>query len=675
MSSLANVLDGELRVGRLGGSLWTGVTLDNLELLNRDGQIVKADRVRVRYDPFTLARRRWIVEKVVIERASITVAETTDGWNVQHLTKPRPRSGARPTVIIRDLELTDSTVVIDSATAAPRTLTDVDVNSSLTVRDGVVSMTFDSVRGFDSVTGLTLREAVGSASDNFRTFEVRLAADSSEMSLAGTVRGEMAGTSRVLTADIQTHHVDLASLLGRPTLLSDISGRVNAQATIPAQGGAARVTFQFSSAGTRALGYTAERIEASGDVADGAVTFDSRVSAYGANANVRGKWRWATAGRAATFSGRGTFTSLDVRRLPAHLKLPQLESRMAGDFDTAVDGRGWRAYAKFSGGVVEGATIGAGTEAHVQSSGGVTTYGAVGAATNVDVQRFGRTVPVVAISDARFASDLSGDFFVAGRNAADTEPLLVGGAVLHDSTMAGTAVKELGALTYLEERRLVVSATGRFDNLNDTTLAVPEVPFVATGDASGWFVIADIDLPISEDNIEISARADLGPSTIRGVAVQSAMVDGRLMDGALTLNALDLRTDGASVRAAGALGLRQPIAAPGVVLAAEISDRSFLERMLQRPLLTAGTIDATITGTLETPSATGTATLHEIAYGESVSALDSHDTLLGGLAESRRREAVMEDRRRRGVRHARAARKSRSSWRPPRAASATWRST
>src|SRR5688572_24029024 len=152
VSSLANVLDGELRVGRLGGSLWTGVTLDNLELLNRDGQIVKADRVRVRYDPFTLARRRWIVEKVVIERASITVAETTDGWNVLHLTKPRPRSGARPTVIIRDLELTDSTVVIDSATAPPRTLTDVDVDSSLTVRDGVVSMTFDSVRAFDSVT-------------------------------------------------------------------------------------------------------------------------------------------------------------------------------------------------------------------------------------------------------------------------------------------------------------------------------------------------------------------------------------------------------------------------------------------------------------------------------------------------------------------------------------------
>jgi translocation and assembly module TamB len=187
--------------------------------------------------------------------------------------------------------------------------------------------------------------------------------------------------------------------------------------------------------------------------------------------------------------------------------------------------------------------------------------------------------------------------------------------------MAGTTVKELGAVTYLEERRLIVSATGRFENLNETTLAVPDIPFVATGDATGWFVIDDIDQPISESNIEVSARADLGPSTIRGVAVQSASVDGRLMDGALTLNALELRTDGATVRASGALGLHEPLAGPGVALAAEINDRTFLERLLQRPLLTSGTIDATVTGTVAAPSATGTATLHETAYGESVTAL------------------------------------------------------
>jgi hypothetical protein len=78
----------------------------------------------------------------------------------------------------------------------------------------------------------------------------------------------------VLTGDIQTHHLDLAVLLERPSLSSDITGHVNAQATIPAQGGPARLTFQFAGPGSRALGYTAERIEASGEVVDGAVTFD-----------------------------------------------------------------------------------------------------------------------------------------------------------------------------------------------------------------------------------------------------------------------------------------------------------------------------------------------------------------------------------------------------------------
>ena len=51
-----------------------------------------------------------------------------------------------------------------------------------------------------------------------------------------------------------------------------------------------------------------------------------------------------------------------------------------------------------------------------------------------------------------------------------------------------------------------------------TRPGVPQVPFAATGDATGWFVIDDIDRRF-RNNIEVSARAELGPSTIRGVAV------------------------------------------------------------------------------------------------------------------------------------------------------------
>jgi hypothetical protein len=70
-------------------------------------------------------------------------------------------------------------------------------------------------------------------------------------------------------------------------------------------------------------------------------------------------------------------------------------------------------------------------------------------------------------------------FFVAGRNAADARPCSSAAPYSTTPRCPGTAVKDLAALTYLEERRLIVSATGRFENLNDATLAVPEVPFVA----------------------------------------------------------------------------------------------------------------------------------------------------------------------------------------------------
>ena len=477
--------------------------------------------------------------------------------------RPAPDTSATagrypPTVVIRNLEMADSTVTIDAASAEPRTLTGVDITSSITVSGGVVSMTVDSLRGVDSVTGLALRDFSGTASDNFRTFDIRFAADSGKMTLGGKARGEMTGETRVLTADIDTKHLDLARLLDRPPLESDITGHVTATATLPPSRERARVTFEFSGPGSRALGYTAERIEATGEIAGGAVTFDSRVSGYGAQASVHGAWRWAERSRPASFVGKGTFASVDVRRLPPMLKLPPLESNMAGRFDTAVDGSGWRAHATFSGGVVEGAAIGEGTEASIEAYGGVTWYTAAGTANHMDLERFGRVVPVPALSTSRFSSDLSGRFFVAGQNSAAAPPLVVGTAELSDSTISGTRLQNLTALACLTERRLMVSANGRFDGLNEATLAFPDVPLVASGEMNGWFTIADIDQPITEDNLQVSARATLGPSVVRGEQIESATVDGRLLDGALDTEFLEVRTADGVVRASGALGLHEP---------------------------------------------------------------------------------------------------------------------
>ncbi len=384
------------------------------------------------------------------------------------------------------------------------------------------------------------------------------------------------------------------------------------------------MAFNFSGPGSRAFGYTAERIQATGEIAGGAVTFDSRVSGYGAQASVHGVWRWAERARPTSFVGHGTFASVDVRRLPPMLKLPPLESNVAGKFDTEVDGLGWRAHATLSPAESSKAPRSArARRPDIQVYDGVMSYTATGTADHVDLERFGRAVPVPALSEARFSSDLSGNFFVAGQNSASAPPLVVGTAELADSTISGTHLDNLTALACLTERRLMVSANGRFEGLNESTLAFPDIPLAANGEMNGWFAIADIDQPITEDNLQVSARANLGPSTVRGVAIDSAVIDGRVLDGALTLNSLEVRTADGVVRASGALGLHESVSADGIVVAAEINNRAFLERILQQPIQTAGSVDATITGTTDSPSATGTMTLHQTAYRDVVTALTS----------------------------------------------------
>src|SRR6185503_11936160 len=605
VTQLATVLDGELRVGRLGGNLWTGVTLDDLQLTNRDGQVVHADRIRVRYDPITLAKRRWIVDRVVIERASIQIVETPSGWNVTHLTRPRPPGGKPPTVFVRSLELVDSTVTVDRTSARPRILTGVNLTSSLRASGGTVSFDVQALNALDAATGLAVHELRGSASDNFRNFEVQFSAAAEHMAIGGTARGHMEGATRIIDADFDTRRLNLAPLFEAPNLASDITGHVTTRTVLPAGGRPWQIAFRFSGPGSRALGYSADRIDASGRVIDGAVIFDSNVSAYGAQATVHGTWQWAKPGRAATFNGRGAFASLDVRKLPPTLKLPQLDTQVSGRFETSVSKQHWKAHGILSGGVVEGATVGPGTHAAIDSENGVTTYAAVGIASHVDVERFGRVLQVASLSTPRFSSDLSGDFFVVGRTSAGAPHFLIGGAALAASTISATRVQHLNALVSLEERRLVVTAGGTFAELNNTTLDLPWDSFKAAGDLDGWLAINDIDQPITEDNLEFGGRADLGPSIVRGISIDSVTASARLLGGALTIDTLDARTADATITATGGLGVRQSAGGAGITLKADVRDRAFLERVLQRPVFAAGTVDATVSGTLASPAAAG----------------------------------------------------------------------
>lgn len=621
-------INGELRIGRLSGSLWTGVMLDDVELIGRNGSILRAAHIRVRYDPFLLVRGRWVIDRVEIRDATIRLVEDEAGWNVTSLGRSRETAGGVVALVIHDISLTNSAVVIDPLRGPERVLSNVALEGGLRLANGQVSVDVEALRAHDNLTGLTLREFHGEASQNFRVFDATFVAHSPPTRLAGTVKGDADAGGRTIRAQLDVAKLDLAQFINDPTMETDITGQLNAAVELDAAAAPPRATFAFTGTGVRALGYAADRLAVDGTYVDNVVTFDADANAYAAHAKVNGTVRLPAGRRALAVSGRGTYSGVDLRRLPASLRAPRIATRLTGRFDADATTRSWRVRSVLADSTVEGATLTKGTTVDVRGAGGAVTYQADGGVRRLDVQRVGTALDVGALQSVRYRSDLSGSFDVSGDAGASQPARFAGRVLLTDSTISGTSLPRFSAVAYLTDRRLTIFADGTFEGLNRETLATPEAEIRANGSMSGWVAVADIDRPFEHGNVEASMRVDLRDSLVRDVTIQKAHVRADVVNDVVALHALDIESPEATIRATGSLpfsgdAASAAMAAPdrGIKLTAGLRDRQFIQRLTGRPILAIGDLETTITGSVESPSADGTLTLYRVAYDDRATAL------------------------------------------------------
>jgi uncharacterized protein involved in outer membrane biogenesis len=133
---VATILNGDLRIARLGGDLWTGVTLDGVEIVQSGGSVISAERIRVRYDPWNFVHRHWVFDEIVLERPIVHVVQTGEGWNVARLIRTRTTPGPGATFSIRRLRIAGGTVALQAINAKPRVLSAVEMVTALTVDRG-----------------------------------------------------------------------------------------------------------------------------------------------------------------------------------------------------------------------------------------------------------------------------------------------------------------------------------------------------------------------------------------------------------------------------------------------------------------------------------------------------------------------------------------------------------
>src|SRR5713101_4019111 len=75
----SEVLNGQLTIGQLSGSLLRGVQFHHVVFQQTAGPVIRVETVSVRYDPRILARKHFIFDELVLYRPVVHVTEHADG--------------------------------------------------------------------------------------------------------------------------------------------------------------------------------------------------------------------------------------------------------------------------------------------------------------------------------------------------------------------------------------------------------------------------------------------------------------------------------------------------------------------------------------------------------------------------------------------------------------------
>ena len=481
----------------------------------------------------------------------------------------------------------------------------------------------------------------------------RLVLDLNMRSKAGAVTGattlDLTAPRRAAEGTLNVRDVDLAQLFGQSSLRSRITGKTTFDLAMP-PGGLDTMSGPFSFDGPRAAiaGYAAEDVHVKGRMAGPRIEVNGRARAYGASSTVRGTIVRPSSSRALALDLRGLAAGVDLRRLPAHVNVPRLASDLTADWHlvrgAGCSGRDRAARATsclfgeavLSTSTIEGASFASGTTASMTLDADRLEYSAKGAVTGLDLQRFGRVLEVAALSADRFASTLNGPFDVKGRaslgtgragQTLDTMTIEASGETI-DSRIFGGELPRLAYTARLDRGGLAATAKGTFAGFDPAALTgQPKLEGAIGGRLDVTLQIDDVREPIVPESVVASGRVELADSTIGGIAIEAAALEGQADRGAGSVKALDVKGPDLHVTASGPIDFATPHTSlkagsttpgAGTNLAYHI-DTPRLEKiapLVGQPLAGAVNLDGRLTGTRAELKTEGTLDGSNVKYGE-----------------------------------------------------------
>jgi hypothetical protein len=493
-----------------------------------------------------------------------------------------------------------------------------------------------------ALAGIKLQPAFEiKASGTFDALHVNMNVRSAAGDFGGNVVADILMPGQSVQGDLTVKHIDLSQLVPKQQK-SDITA--NAHVDVKGEsfqnlkslhGG-----FAVDSPRVVAAGYTAGPIDARGQLDRGRIALTARVAAYGASATVNGKATLpnlqgeASAGRAITipFEANGQLRNVDLRNMPRNAKVPAADTHVNADFHAAgsvLTGKTTTARvtggAKFLPSEVAGANIAGGSTVDFGVDGSDISYGADATVSNLDLQRVGREFKVAALADDRYTSDINAHLTAKGNGTTPQTINVDATGTISDTTLMGGRIPNLDFTANVADNNAHVTAYGTFAGFDPAAASGnAKLKGQVDGDLNVDATVANFSNGVTPDTVNAWAQVDLNPSTVGGLEITRANVQGDYANSTGDISNIEIVGRDINLNGYGTVVLNDE-GQSNFKLHADSSSLATIGKLADVPLTGIAKIDATMTGNRRELHAQGNFTGDGVKYGDNGALTASSD--------------------------------------------------
>jgi autotransporter translocation and assembly factor TamB len=447
-------------------------------------------------------------------------------------------------------------------------------------------------------------------------------------SSAGLVSGkgmaDLMTPGQSVAGDLSVRHLDLSAILNDPRQKTDITAnaRVDLHGEALSNISSLHGTVSLDSPRLVAAGYVAERVHAKARIEGRRIGIDEgRAVAYGAAATVAGNLTLPVGpgkDRTVSYDLHGQARHVDLRQLPRELRAPAVATSVNAEYHVVGSVPPARTIAdlRFQPSTVAGTRIAAGSTAGVTIEGSDIAYRADATVADLDLQRIGDEFEVPALATDRYKSSINGHIVASGRGTTPKEMDLTASGTLTDSSILGGTIPQMDFDAALARDAARVKAIGSFTGFDPAVLSgKPEMNGTVGGTLDVDATMANVTAGVTADSVQADAKITLQPSTIGGVDIDRASLDGTYHNATGDIRALEIAGRDVNVQASGTLALNDT-GQSNLKVHADSPSLTEIGKLFDQPLTGIGKIDATVTGNKRELQAAGTVTADEVRYGE-----------------------------------------------------------